>query len=298
MARSKPPVVPNAPKLEISPKTIERGISRLEECVAELVDFDVSNLSRGSCPELKAVEARIESTLIRYFGENTSAYKLYAGAARVSHYPMVFTIGHSTPQAEYTSAVQKNIAESVALLKQAQRALKEDLEDLEIHDPIVKLDQGLNVDSKHLELSRRVFLVHGHDEGARETVARFLEQLGFQCIILHEQANRGGTIIEKIERNSDVGFAVVLLTPDDDGCAAGGTPEPRARQNVLLELGYFIGRLGREKVCALKRGTVEIPSDFAGVVWESMDNSGWKQALGRELEAAGHDIDWNKVMRA
>ena len=147
--------------------------------------------------------------------------------------------------------------------------------------------------------SRKIFIVHGHDDGARETVARFLERIGLEAIILHEQANQGRTIIEKVVANGDVGFAVVLLTPDDEGCAKGGTPEPRARQNVLLELGYFIGRLGRGKVCALKRGSLEIPSDFAGVVWETMDsNGGWKQALARELEAAGHSLDWNKVMRA
>lgn len=147
-------------------------------------------------------------------------------------------------------------------------------------------------------LSSKVFIVHGHDDGARETVARFLERIGLEAIILHEQANQGRTVIEKVIAHGDVGFAVVLLTPDDEGCANGGTPEPRARQNVLLELGYFIGRLGRDKVCALKRGTLEIPSDFAGVVWEQMDNGGgWKQTLARELAAAGHDIDWNKVMR-
>ncbi|MDI5922496.1 nucleotide-binding protein [Halomonas sp. LR5S13] len=147
--------------------------------------------------------------------------------------------------------------------------------------------------------SRKIFIVHGHDDGARETVARFLERISLEAVILHEQANQGRTIIEKVVAHSDVGFAVVLLTPDDEGCAKGGKPEPRARQNVLLELGYFIGRLGRDKVCALKRGTLEIPSDFAGVVWETMDsNGGWKQALARELEAAGHSIDWNKVMRA
>lgn len=147
-------------------------------------------------------------------------------------------------------------------------------------------------------LSNKIFIVHGHDGEARETVARFLGSIGFTPIILHEQANRGKTVIEKVEANSDVGFAVVLLTPDDEGCRKGGTPEPRPRQNVLLELGYFIGRLGREKVCALKRGDVEIPSDFAGVVWEAMDaGNGWKQALGRELQAAGYEIDWNRVMR-
>lgn len=147
-------------------------------------------------------------------------------------------------------------------------------------------------------LSNKVFIVHGHDGEARESVARWLSKAGFEPIILHEQANKGRTVIEKVEASSDVGFAVVLLTPDDEGCVRGETPEPRARQNVLLELGYFIGRLGREKVCALKRGTLEIPSDFAGVVWETMDASnGWKQALGRELEAAGHTVDWNKAMR-
>jgi predicted nucleotide-binding protein len=72
---------------------------------------------------------------------------------------------------------------------------------------------------------------------------------------------------------------------------------PRPRQNVLLELGYFIGRLGREKVCALKRGDMELPSDFAGVVYESFDaGNGWKHALGRELQARGHEIDWNILM--
>lgn len=145
--------------------------------------------------------------------------------------------------------------------------------------------------------SDNIFIVHGHDGEARETVARFIERLGFKPIILHEQANRGRTIIEKVEANSDVGFAIVLLTHDDEGRVTGSSDfEPRARQNVLLELGYFIGRLGRENVCALKRGQVEIPSDFAGVVWEAMGpDGGWKQAIGRELVAAGYTVDWNKV---
>lgn len=150
-----------------------------------------------------------------------------------------------------------------------------------------------------LPVSRKIFIVHGHNEAAREMAARFIERIGLEAIILHEQANRGRTVIEKVVANSDVGFAVVLLTPDDEGCVKGGTPEPRVRQNVLLELGYFIGHLGRDRVCALKRGALEIPSDFAGVVWEVMDdNGGWKQALARELDAAGYSIDWNKVMRA
>jgi len=97
----------------------------------------------------------------------------------------------------------------------------------------------------------------------------------------------------------DLGIAALHQT-DDVGRARNDTElVPRARQNVLLELGYFIAKLGRERVCALKRGEVLIPSDFAGVVWEDMDGAGgWKSRLGRELEAAGQVIDWNKVMRA
>lgn len=148
-------------------------------------------------------------------------------------------------------------------------------------------------------LSNKVFIVHGYDGEARETVARFLGNIGFDPVILHEQASRGRTVIEKVEANSEVDFAVVLLTPDDLGKVRNDLElEPRARQNVLLELGYCMGRLGRERVCALMKDRVEIPSDFGGVVWERMDeNGGWKQTLARELQAAGHIIYWNKVMR-
>lgn len=145
--------------------------------------------------------------------------------------------------------------------------------------------------------ARKAFVVHGHDEYAREAVARFLEKIGFEAIILHEQANQGRTIIEKIEAHGEVGFAVVLLTPDDVGGTKDSELHPRSRQNVILELGYFIGRLGRSRVCALKRGNVEIPSDFGGVVYETFDDTGgWKRALGQELQAAGFNIDWNNVM--
>jgi predicted nucleotide-binding protein len=116
--------------------------------------------------------------------------------------------------------------------------------------------QGLVPDSK------KVFLVHGHDSEAKEGTARFLEKVGLQPVILHEQPNSGRTIIEKFEVYSgDIAFAVVLLTPDDFGGAASspGASKPRARQNVIMELGYFIGRLGRFRVCALHKGGVELP---------------------------------------
>lgn len=146
--------------------------------------------------------------------------------------------------------------------------------------------------------SNKIFIVHGQDVSAKESMARFIERLGYEAVILHEQANRGGTIIEKIEANRDVGFAIVLLTPDDEGRKMGDANlAPRARQNVLLELGYFMAYLGRPNVCAIRRGDVDMPSDFAGVVWTDLDSAGaWKTSLGRELAAAGYSVDWNKVM--
>jgi predicted nucleotide-binding protein len=137
---------------------------------------------------------------------------------------------------------------------------------------------------------RQVFLVHGHDGEVKETVARFLEKLDLEPIILHEQANKGRTIIEKFEVSSkDVAFAVVLLTPDDIGCSAAKPTDlqPRARQNVILELGYFVGRLTRTRVCALHKGGVELPSDFQGIVYIEFDSAGaWRAKLAQEFVEA------------
>jgi Predicted nucleotide-binding protein containing TIR-like domain len=147
--------------------------------------------------------------------------------------------------------------------------------------------------------SRKIFVVHGHDEGAREAVARFLEKIGFEVLILHEQTDQGQTLIEKFEANADVGFVVVLLTPDDEGGKIGNAAQKRARQNVILEWGYFIGRLGRKHVCALMKGNVELPSDILGIVWKPFDEHGaWKSKLAKELEGAGFSIDWPRVGRS
>lgn len=146
----------------------------------------------------------------------------------------------------------------------------------------------------------RVFLVHGHDEAALQEVARFLERLEQDVIVLREQPNRGRTIIEKFEDYSDVAFAVVLLTPDDRGGRALDSFEeqkPRARQNVILELGYFLGRLGRNRVCALYQEDVDIPSDYSGVLYVGLDpGGGWRLQLAKELKAAGLPVDMNKAL--
>ena len=126
-------------------------------------------------------------------------------------------------------------------------------------------------------IKKKVFVIHGHDGAARETVVRFLEKLNLEPEILHEQPNEGRTIIEKFEDYADVKFAVVLLTPDDVGAVGEQNPElrPRARQNVVFEFGYFIGKLGREGVCALAKGDIEKPSDSDGVRYVPLDDEDW-----------------------
>ena len=146
----------------------------------------------------------------------------------------------------------------------------------------------------------KIFIVHGRDESARETVARFLERLELEPVVLHEQPNEGRTIIEKFEDYAGVGFAVVLLTPDDLGALKDEKDnlKPRARQNVVFELGYFIGKLGRKNVCALLKGDVEKPSDYDGVLYPRLDDEGgWKMALIQELKAAGFDVDANRAVQ-
>jgi predicted nucleotide-binding protein len=151
--------------------------------------------------------------------------------------------------------------------------------------------------------SKKVFLVHGQDEEAKAIVSLFLASCNLEPIVLHDQPNGGLTIIEKFEREADVGFAVILLTPDDVGGPRSGGAltsddlKLRARQNVILELGYFVGRLSRGRVAALKKGDIELPSDISGVVWTAMDASNaWKMNLARELKAAGYEFDLGKAL--
>ncbi|NJN06243.1 MAG: nucleotide-binding protein [Rhodobacteraceae bacterium] len=146
----------------------------------------------------------------------------------------------------------------------------------------------------------RIFLVHGHDEAAIQGVARFLERLDQSLIVLRDQPNSGRTIIEKFEHYSDVGFAVVLLTADDRGGLKTALDDgllPRARQNVILELGFFLGKLGRARVCVLYVEGVEVPSDYSGVLFVKLDTGGgWRLELAKELKAAGLPVDMNKAL--
>jgi predicted nucleotide-binding protein len=146
------------------------------------------------------------------------------------------------------------------------------------------------------EAQRRVFIVHGRNRAPVDAVARLLQEQGLEAVILDEQPNQGRTIIEKFEGHADVAFAVVVLSPDDHGGLAGEPSAPRARQNVILELGFFIGKLGRHRVAALLDGSIEVPSDIDGVLYIPLDvGREWRFTLAKELRTAGLDVDLNRV---
>lgn len=157
-----------------------------------------------------------------------------------------------------------------------------------------------NVSSENINRTK-VFIVHGHDEEMKQSVARFIEKLDLEAIILHEQPDKGRNVLDKlIQESKNASFAVVLLSPDDVGYDKNNREEHlRARQNVVLELGYFIALLGKERVCALFKNSsdFELPSDFVGNLYKQYSGSdAWKIELAKELKVANVPIDMNKVL--
>jgi predicted nucleotide-binding protein len=160
------------------------------------------------------------------------------------------------------------------------------IERLEFYEPNLVDSSNQNKMEKN-----KVFIVHGHDIGIRNTIARFISDAGLEPIILDEQPNQGLTIFEKFERlATQAAFAVVLFTPDDIAYAKNYPDEKksRARQNVIFELGYFVGVLGRGKVCVLCCGEIEILTDYQGILYIPFSmGSDWQIQLSREMKAAG-----------
>lgn len=149
------------------------------------------------------------------------------------------------------------------------------------------------------ENSGSIFVVHGHARAVLHEAVRVLERgTGRDVIVLHEQANGGRTILEKFEDHATgAAFAVVLLTGDDEGgVRTGERTQPRGRQNVIFEFGFFFGKLGRQRVAVLLEAGVEKPSDIDGLVYISLDQHGaWKQSLAKELENAGIQVDRSRI---
>ncbi|WP_053004224.1 TIR domain-containing protein [Flavobacterium sp. ABG] len=216
------------------------------------------------------------------FNKPNSEYK-----QRYDYLNEKFIYVSQTP-AEELKEFYENVKNKVSNLKQLVAKLS--LIKTEINEPVISKGTSIN--------SNKVFIVHGHNNEVKVNVARTIEKLGLEAVILHEQANSGKTIIEKFEEHADVAFAIVLLTDDDLGKnKKEDNLNNRARQNVILELGYFIGKLTRNKVCPLYAPGVELPSDLLGLLYLELDaEESWKFKLAKELKASGLEFDVNKIL--
>jgi predicted nucleotide-binding protein len=282
--------------MSLTPDEMRAGVTRFKRRLAEIEQFDPQAMTSRRDPRIDTLEAAIAGSLADTFREGTQAYKRYAQAKKIdtASYNM-----NGTPQHEVIEGLVYGKERATAMLSEAVRYLEEKLEEIQ-HD--AGATNTVTIATK--SLSNEIFIVHGHDETAKNQVALLIERAGLKPIILHEQANGGKTIIEKFEKHgSAVGFAVVIASPDDVGGLAVSPPgepdlKPRARQNVVGEMFWFAGRLGRAKVCALVKGNIDMPSDFAGVVYTPMDDhGGWKSKLLQELAAAGYqNLNWQAAL--
>ena len=193
-----------------------------------------------------------------------------------------------------SSKQNENIIENVTTYN-ITNEMMEKVESI-LENKINKPEDKTNIIEK--KYSNKIFIVHGHDDSAKNELARFIEKIGLKAIILHEQASGGNTIIEKIEEYANtVGFAIILYTACDKGKSKKEDDlKDRARQNVVFEHGYFVGKLGRNRVIALNKENIETPSDIDGVLYIPMDSAGaWKTQIVQELKTAGYTIDANSI---
>ncbi len=274
---------------------------RLKIAIAEAQSKIQAALTKGE--ELKNSQIRSGDDL-RKARETFYTWNEFNGTLLKRIFSTIEIYNEYDPQFGVTFLGETSLAQEISNLYQDIERKIRKLSSIYERLELFELDESVkmaNIDTKTEKRmnSKKVFIVHGRDEAVRETVARYIDKFDLEPIILHEQANDGRTIVEKFEANSDVGFAIVLLTPDDEGKLKHGDEilKDRARQNVILELGYFLGKLGRSRVCALHKGSIDLPSDFLGVIYVPFDDaSGWKLKLAKELKSAGYDVDMNKAI--
>lgn len=282
----------NLPKLLVSREEAEKKIERR----LEIGRWLRNDQTIDSDDELDQVRLKAnnwsdynEYLLLRMFGEGTTVKYISYRFHPLSEKDMMAIINSSmvsiTDWFTYELDVfQNDMAVSISSLEGIR-------DQLEVFDGSQEAPQRI--------FGEDVFVVHGHDEAAKLTMVNFVKTFNLNPIILDEKANEGQTIIEKFEAHAgEAGYAIILLTPDDVGAAKDNANDlkPRARQNVILELGYFMGQLGRNRVCVLYRGNVELPSDIHGIAYVPMNNPAeWQLKLAKEMKQTGLPIDLNKL---
>lgn len=243
---------------------------RLKEIIDE-IDPLIQHRVTKHAPAFVAWYAKAERFLTKKYGEGSLELSTFQGIS--------FSAAMLSETTYHVNACAKGLTATKLIFSEYLRELEAETCD---NKP------------KTLQTYEKVFVVHGHDGELKQSVARIVEKQGIEAIILSEQANQGNTIIEKCEQYSDVSGAICLFTADDLAKAkSGDTMQPRARQNVVFEAGYFMGKLGRRNVVILADSGIEMPSDLSGVVYTNTVN--WQVDLLKELKAMGYTVDFNKL---
>jgi predicted nucleotide-binding protein len=208
----------------------------------------------------------------------------------------IIAIGHVSSLGEDIVDLHKNIDRKIHRID----SIIERLELIPLNAPSQSAAPAVQSGNVSPTRSNKDFVVHGRDEVAKTSLEVFLHEIGLEPIVLHRQADQGLTIIEKFEKYSDVGYAFILLTPDEVAYLRSEekksdeerTKEFRARPNVIFEFGYFVAKLGRSRVCCLHTGDVALPSDVSGMIYKKFNNSIEEVAYGitKDLKAAGYAL--------
>ena len=256
--------------------------------VCEEVDPLLAKCVTAESPEFKAWQVKAENILTKCYGrESRELYRF----RNIIFYPRY---AYAT-QSDEVNLCAEGLKEAKAYFEVYLEEIEDDCAENVSSDVSGISDEAKFVEEKvNSTRKKKVFIVHGHNDALKQEVARIIEKQGLEAIILSEQANRGKTIIEKFEEHSDVGAAICLFTGDDYGKAKDATSENlRARQNVVFEAGFFMGKLRRENVILIADSNIEVPSDLQGVVYTS--KTMWQTDVLRELKAIGYKVDFNKL---
>jgi predicted nucleotide-binding protein len=283
MARRTPDKPPESRTLSVD--DLKMAITKIGRRIDELKSFDVESLAKRFDAKVEALKGKINQTLADIFGYDTVEYKKN-DIWSLDTLPTIVGEEYSLP--EIKQGYQKGISDAIIKLNSLKEILVENLQDIE---------QNSSPYSKSIETmpvinNTEIFIVHGHDDEAKMELEHFVSEIGLTPIILHRKPDEGLTIIEKFEKHSKVGFALILITPDDDGKDSTGKIIKRARQNVIFEMGFFLGKLGRGRVCCIRKEDVEMPSDISGVIYKPFKSKidEVKYALITELKAAGYKL--------
>lgn len=200
----------------------------------------------------------------------------------------------------YESSLGEKIADVYKNIDKKIHRLDSIIERLELIPLAAGASAPEQLQAAPVSKGKKVFVVHGHDDAAKTNLEVFLHEVGLEPVVLHRQADQGLTVIEKFEKHSDVGYAFILLTPDEVAYLASDAQKPeserkvewRARPNVIFEFGYFVGKLGRSRVCCLYTGNVSLPSDVNGMIYKryekSIEEVGY--SIIKDLKAAGYGV--------